>query len=100
MRSYRLRALHPTQADRPPSGPGWLHEIKHDGFRLIARRDGAACGCSRAMAMIGANDIPQARVCAEKLDSNILVVQSTDHGMRHDMADLLDWARNGCIHVQ
>ena len=31
----------PTQADRPPSGPGWVHEIKHDGFRLIARRDGA-----------------------------------------------------------
>src|SRR5262245_19272276 len=31
----------PSQADRPPSGPGWLHEIKHDGFRLIARRDAA-----------------------------------------------------------
>jgi bifunctional non-homologous end joining protein LigD len=31
----------PTKADRPPSGPGWVHEIKHDGFRLIARRDGA-----------------------------------------------------------
>jgi bifunctional non-homologous end joining protein LigD len=29
----------PTQADRAPSGPGWLHEIKHDGYRLIARRD-------------------------------------------------------------
>jgi bifunctional non-homologous end joining protein LigD len=25
----------------PPSGPGWLHEIKHDGFRILARRDGA-----------------------------------------------------------
>jgi bifunctional non-homologous end joining protein LigD len=31
----------PTQADRPPPGPGWVHEIKHDGYRLIARRDGA-----------------------------------------------------------
>ena len=31
----------PTQADRPPSGPGWVHEIKHDGFRLVARRDPA-----------------------------------------------------------
>jgi ATP-dependent DNA ligase len=31
----------PTQADQPPSGPGWLHEIKHDGYRLVARRDGA-----------------------------------------------------------
>ena len=23
----------------PPSGPLWLHEIKHDGFRIIARKD-------------------------------------------------------------
>ena len=32
----------PTLAAKPPSGPGWVHEIKHDGYRLIARRDGAA----------------------------------------------------------
>jgi bifunctional non-homologous end joining protein LigD len=31
----------PSPAERPPSGPGWLHEIKHDGFRIMARRDGA-----------------------------------------------------------
>ena len=23
----------------PPSGPDWVHEIKHDGYRLMARRD-------------------------------------------------------------
>src|SRR5262252_2650567 len=31
----------PSPAKAPPSGPGWLHEIKHDGFRIIARRDSA-----------------------------------------------------------
>src|SRR5262245_63696261 len=31
----------PTQAERPPSGPGWVHEIKHDGFRMVVRRDPA-----------------------------------------------------------
>jgi ATP-dependent DNA ligase len=31
----------PSPAERPPPGPGWLHEIKHDGFRLMARRDPA-----------------------------------------------------------
>src|SRR5262245_19159209 len=31
----------PSRADRPPSGPGWIHEIKQDGFRLMARRDTA-----------------------------------------------------------
>ena len=31
----------PSPTKAPPSGPGWLHEIKHDGFRIIARRDSA-----------------------------------------------------------
>jgi bifunctional non-homologous end joining protein LigD len=31
----------PSPAKAPPSGPGWLHEIKHDGFRILARRGGA-----------------------------------------------------------
>jgi bifunctional non-homologous end joining protein LigD len=30
----------PTAARVPPSGPGWLHEIKHDGYRLVARLEG------------------------------------------------------------
>jgi len=29
-----------TPCDKPPSGPKWLHEIKHDGYRLQARIDG------------------------------------------------------------
>src|SRR5215468_6151708 len=28
----------PTKTDRLPSGDLWLHEIKHDGFRIIARK--------------------------------------------------------------
>ena len=30
----------PTRAPKPPVGPGWVHEIKHDGYRLQVRRDG------------------------------------------------------------
>jgi ATP dependent DNA ligase domain len=30
----------PTRAPKPPVGPDWIHEIKHDGYRLIVRRDG------------------------------------------------------------
>jgi bifunctional non-homologous end joining protein LigD len=29
----------PTKTSTPPSGALWLHEIKHDGFRVIARKD-------------------------------------------------------------
>ena len=28
----------PSQIERPPAGNDWIHEIKHDGFRLLARR--------------------------------------------------------------
>src|SRR5260370_5104135 len=30
----------PTKTTKLPSGGEWLHEIKHDGFRIIARKDG------------------------------------------------------------
>jgi ATP-dependent DNA ligase len=29
---------------RPPSGPLWVHEIKHDGYRLMVRKDGERIG--------------------------------------------------------
>ncbi len=29
----------PSLTRKPPSGPGWLHEIKHDGYRMMVRRD-------------------------------------------------------------
>jgi bifunctional non-homologous end joining protein LigD len=29
----------PSRSAAPPSGPDWIHEIKHDGFRIMARRD-------------------------------------------------------------
>jgi len=31
----------PSPAKAPPSGPGWLHEIKQDGFRILAWRAAA-----------------------------------------------------------
>jgi bifunctional non-homologous end joining protein LigD len=38
-RSGCIEPCLPSPADRPPSGPDWVHEIKHDGYRLMARRD-------------------------------------------------------------
>jgi bifunctional non-homologous end joining protein LigD len=31
----------PSPAKTPPIGADWLHEIKHDGLRIMARRDAA-----------------------------------------------------------
>jgi hypothetical protein len=41
----------PSPADKPPAGAGWMHEIKHDGFRMLMRRN--ACGFSPVMEGVG-----------------------------------------------
>ena len=35
----RFEPCLPRFAKEPPAGPGWIHEIKHDGFRIVAHRD-------------------------------------------------------------
>jgi bifunctional non-homologous end joining protein LigD len=35
----------PSKVFQPPSGPLWVHEIKHDGYRLMVRRDGERVRC-------------------------------------------------------
>jgi hypothetical protein len=36
-----------------PSGPGWVHEIKLDGFRLMVRRDAAGALLVRSLLIDG-----------------------------------------------
>jgi bifunctional non-homologous end joining protein LigD len=36
----RFEPCLPRPVQEPPAGPGWLHEIKHDGFRILAHRQG------------------------------------------------------------
>jgi ATP-dependent DNA ligase len=40
MRQHLFHPCIPTRATAVPTGPGWLHELKHDGFRLIPQREG------------------------------------------------------------
>src|SRR4051812_30605817 len=35
-----IRPCQPTVSKTVPTGPEWVHEIKHDGFRLVAWKDG------------------------------------------------------------
>jgi len=30
----------PTLAEEPPAGPGWVHEVKFDGYRLQLHKEG------------------------------------------------------------
>jgi bifunctional non-homologous end joining protein LigD len=40
MRQYVYQPCIPTHAATVPIGPDWLHEIKHDGYRLMVQREG------------------------------------------------------------
>src|SRR4051794_33811845 len=40
MRKTAFEPCIPTPGNLVPAGPDWLHEIKHDGYRLIVQRDG------------------------------------------------------------
>ena len=40
-----IEPCQPSKVAIPPSGPLWVHEIKHDGYRLMVRRDGARVRC-------------------------------------------------------
>ena len=40
---FHHRPCLPKPAKEPPAGPGRVHEIKHDGFRILARSNGDIC---------------------------------------------------------
>jgi ATP-dependent DNA ligase len=40
MRKSAFEPCIPTRATAVPDRPEWIHEIKHDGYRLIVQRDG------------------------------------------------------------
>jgi bifunctional non-homologous end joining protein LigD len=40
MPSHRYEPCLPIVATEVPTGAQWLHELKHNGFRLIVHRDG------------------------------------------------------------
>ena len=35
-----IRPCQPFLVVRPPADPDWLHEVKHDGYRIVARKQG------------------------------------------------------------
>jgi bifunctional non-homologous end joining protein LigD len=40
-----IEPCQPSKVARPPTGKPWVHEFKHDGYRLMVRRDGSRVRC-------------------------------------------------------
>ena len=76
----------PSKAVRPPSGPLWVHEIKHDGYRLMVRRDGLRVRCFTRNGHDWADRFPAIVEAAARLEAHSFlidgeVVITSDDGM-------------------
>jgi bifunctional non-homologous end joining protein LigD len=63
----RYQPCLPRPAKAPPAGPGWIHEIKHDGFRILAERDGKGVSLHSRKGYDFADRFPLATAAIAKL---------------------------------
>src|SRR6476619_8612560 len=76
----------PLPADKPPSGANWIHEIKHDGFRLVrhggeVEQADRGCGHREILGTVEAPDVASAKAAAavqfglDEIQRNRIMVQ-------------------------
>ena len=64
----------PSKATRPPSGSLWVHEIKHDGYRLMVRRDGLRVRCFTRNGNNWADRFPSIVEAAARLEAHSFLI--------------------------
>ena len=64
----------PMERAASPSGAGWLHEIKHDGYRLIVRRDGDRVRLYSRKALDWTARLPAIAASAAKLNAKSFTI--------------------------
>jgi bifunctional non-homologous end joining protein LigD len=64
----------PIKASKPPSGPDWVHEIKHDGYRLIVRRDGPTVRLYTCNAYDWTARLPAIATAAERIKAKSFTI--------------------------
>ena len=64
----------PSKVSRPPSGALWVHEIKHDGYRLMVRRDGLRVRCFTRNGNNWADRFPSIVEAAARLEAQSFLV--------------------------
>src|SRR6476659_376528 len=84
----------PTRAMKAPSGPLWIHEIKHDGFRIVARRIGGVVRLQTKQGYDYAERYPQIVEAISRLKVSSIVIDGEAMcftGAMHDFDKL--WNR-------
>jgi hypothetical protein len=84
----------PSPAKASPSGPGWIHEIKHDGFRILARRDSAGV---RLITRAGNDFSSRLRAARARAETDVLSY-AVPRGVRSDQPSARQFGiRRGCV---
>jgi bifunctional non-homologous end joining protein LigD len=93
-----------TPATTVPTGPGWIHELKHDGIRLIARKDGARVQLWSRYGRNRTSDFTAITAALQQLPSDVVLdgeaVAHCDQGLP-DFHRTLSAAgqRQACLHA-
>src|SRR6185295_11467341 len=64
----------PSKVSRPPTGSLWVHEIKHDGYRLMVRRDGLRVRCFTRNGNDWADRFPSIVEAAARLEAHSFLI--------------------------
>ena len=64
----------PSKVTKAPSGSLWVHEIKHDGYRLMVRRDGSRIRCFTRNGNDWADRFPSIVEAAARLEANSFLI--------------------------
>ena len=86
----------PIEREKPPVGTEWVHEIKHDGYRIIVRRDSEGVRLYSSKAIDWTTRLPaiaetvsrlKARSVTRKATGDVIVVRYADDtivGFEHE----------------
>jgi DNA-binding response OmpR family regulator len=72
----------PILARAVPAGDGWLHELKHDGFRIIAHKDAILRFLYRADQQVVGRDVLLAEVWGYNTDVNTHTLETHIYRLR------------------
>ena len=64
----------PVLGSRPPSGASWVHEIKHDGYRMIVRRAGSVVRIYSRNAYDWTARLPAIAAAAERIKAKSFTI--------------------------
>jgi ATP-dependent DNA ligase len=88
----------PVKASKPPSGADWVHEIKHDGYRLIVRRDGPVVRLYSRNAIDWTARLPAIAAAARRIKARSFTIDGEAVVLGPDGLSLFDELRRrgGC----